>query len=1008
MVDTNNHPDLVGVFADANNDYLIGGQTDFTFHIKNQGNEPVGTFHVDILYSDDQTMGNGGELVLQRVTIDGGLAVNETIEQTVSLELSTRLLNARAQGEEDHAGAPAGTADGFGDYIGIVIDPDDDILEADETNNFGSTTGQDIDKITHHPWDVNGDNQVSQADIDDLLFLEGQSVAYDDESVFGYPINYGYSVGAGLDFDGDNVITAADGATIANYLGHFRDPNISESNPSTPLEVTLALNNDTGDSATDRITSDPVVVGLLSNGNGITSLQARLGKSGTYTDILNTLQSDGSFMLDLEQLSDLNGGSLPENGYAVDVVAKNSSGAIDFSTLFFAYEPTALYSETELVSLNLESGTVSYDFQIADFDSVEGDVERLEVYLVNVDDPMQTLLSSGASGEPLITVTDSDSLYDNSLVSINGEDVSLNLSSLSGGEREKAALFFKVLTSSPPSADPDSGSSSGDGRRVYYYSSSRGSRGSSARTGFSSGGSSGSGSGSGGSDSLSLLDYVEGDGFYVVYEQLSEEDSFTVLKELDLGGKKLTLNYDANGNFEGSNNDDFLEVILESVDARDPYGYNGDFLTVSATDARSVDAAEIAQAWTDAGLIALKTNKDIDFTLQKPEDKKLFDFQEDLLKASQDAFYSLGTNDIEGNALVLRELVELGNIYAEIDPQVSGTNQGTFLSTLWQSKGSDPVDDAASDLSDFWGDSGGQEAKLVSLQKELLKEVLQYETSDGVDVDSLFVDVAIQAGEEAFKEKILDESIIQDEPFEKAWSSVTGVEIELPPVPYATNSKAQNFLREYAPQIVDAGTAYGFQPELIAAVLHYELYHAGIEDSVQNFFARDIIWTEGDNETVLVQQITALSRRIDFDLVSFGPAQMTPGTLKQVVDTGGSFEREDGAPFTVGPTLSSIRPSDWETDKIDAQLRLLIDDSKAPLLVAARLAQILDAWEIADVDLIERFGTDYAYRIVSTLYPLGLTGNTGVNTTPEPSPRGNDIVDILPQMTTLLQEALSD
>lgn len=63
-----------------------------------------------------------------------------------------------------------------------------------------------------------------------------------------------------------------------------------------------------------------------------------MGKSGAYTNILSSLAADGSFTLTLEQLRELNGGSLPTNGYAVDVVAKNSSGAIDFSTFFFHYD----------------------------------------------------------------------------------------------------------------------------------------------------------------------------------------------------------------------------------------------------------------------------------------------------------------------------------------------------------------------------------------------------------------------------------------------------------------------------------------------------------------------------------------------------------------------------------------------------------------------------------------------------------------------------------------------
>ncbi|MEM6716349.1 MAG: hypothetical protein AAF622_14860, partial [Cyanobacteria bacterium P01_C01_bin.147] len=92
-----------------------------------------------------------------------------------------------------------------------------------------------------------------------------------------------------------------------------------------PLELLLALSNDTGRSDEDGLTADPTVSGQLSGADTITVLQARIG-SGSYVDISSTLQADGSFELDLEQLSDLNSGGLAYGDYTVEILARAASG----------------------------------------------------------------------------------------------------------------------------------------------------------------------------------------------------------------------------------------------------------------------------------------------------------------------------------------------------------------------------------------------------------------------------------------------------------------------------------------------------------------------------------------------------------------------------------------------------------------------------------------------------------------------------------------------------------
>ncbi|MEO1254285.1 MAG: hypothetical protein AAFY41_05300, partial [Bacteroidota bacterium] len=96
-------------------------------------------------------------------------------------------------------------------------------------------------------------------------------------------------------------------------------------------------------------------------------------------------------------------------------------------------------------------------------------------------------------------------------------------------------------------------------------------------------------------------------------------------------------------------------------------------------------------------------NKDID-DLTQQENTKVLDFQEDLLKATA------ATNKFTGhrqNADLLKEAVNLGNIYAEINPADNGLPGSEksidfFLDTLWQTKGDNSLSKSIDELNIFF------------------------------------------------------------------------------------------------------------------------------------------------------------------------------------------------------------------------------------------------------------------------------------------------------------------
>ena len=94
-----------------------------------------------------------------------------------------------------------------------------------------------------------------------------------------------------------------------------------EHTPETPT-ITASLANDTGTSQTDGITSNPEIQGRISTqGN---NLQA--GFNGNLVDISAIIQTDGTFSLTKETLTQINNGSLTDGEYSLQLRLSDSQG----------------------------------------------------------------------------------------------------------------------------------------------------------------------------------------------------------------------------------------------------------------------------------------------------------------------------------------------------------------------------------------------------------------------------------------------------------------------------------------------------------------------------------------------------------------------------------------------------------------------------------------------------------------------------------------------------------
>ncbi|MCI0535158.1 MAG: putative Ig domain-containing protein, partial [Verrucomicrobiales bacterium] len=102
--------------------------------------------------------------------------------------------------------------------------------------------------------------------------------------------------------------------------------------PPEQTQIQADLANDTGSSAADKITSDPTVAGKVDGLQNISKFLGRLdGGNPDPFDLSADLQSDGSFVLNTERLSDVFGAPLPDGLHTLHLQTLDSAGQVNAS-----------------------------------------------------------------------------------------------------------------------------------------------------------------------------------------------------------------------------------------------------------------------------------------------------------------------------------------------------------------------------------------------------------------------------------------------------------------------------------------------------------------------------------------------------------------------------------------------------------------------------------------------------------------------------------------------------
>jgi hypothetical protein len=134
--------------------------------------------------------------------------------------------------------------------------------------------------------------------------------------------------------------------------------------------VTAMLLNDTGSSASDRLTANPSVKGQVTDASAIVSLKAGFDgmPTGTFVDVTAALAADGRFTLDAAQLQQINGGALVDGARTLKLIAQDAAGnTSDVFNFVFTLDTTApVATTTSTLDTTATSVDISFNEAISD------------------------------------------------------------------------------------------------------------------------------------------------------------------------------------------------------------------------------------------------------------------------------------------------------------------------------------------------------------------------------------------------------------------------------------------------------------------------------------------------------------------------------------------------------------------------------------------------------------------------------------------------------------------
>ncbi|SEF48157.1 Ig-like domain (group 3) [Nitrosospira multiformis ATCC 25196] len=161
--------------------------------------------------------------------------------------------------------------------------------------------------------------------------------------------------------DNDFTVRATDVAgNSSEFSQKITRTEIPSGGDTVLPQLNAALVNDTGFSATDGITSNGSIIGTVSDNVGLTSLLAGFDAMPPeqYQEILDSVQTDGTFNLTSAQLAAINGAPLADGAHNLHLIARDGAGNTRSLELQFVLDTAAPSTPTLGLAPESDTGTL--------------------------------------------------------------------------------------------------------------------------------------------------------------------------------------------------------------------------------------------------------------------------------------------------------------------------------------------------------------------------------------------------------------------------------------------------------------------------------------------------------------------------------------------------------------------------------------------------------------------------------------------------------------------------
>lgn len=199
--------------------------------------------------------------------------------------------------------------------------------------------------------------------------------------------------------------------------------------------IAAALTQDTGSSATDRITNTAGITGMVNDQSPVTAFRARVQGNATWTDVSSNLAVDGNFSLTAAQLTQVYGATLIDGSYNLELEAVDAYGNV--SALF----STSWVLDTAL-ALNVSLDPTFDTAPIGDSQTTS-----LNITLTGQSDPGATVTLQGTSA---IADTQGKFTFSNLALAVGDNIFAVSAVDVAGNQRSSSLTIKRLVTNQTP------------------------------------------------------------------------------------------------------------------------------------------------------------------------------------------------------------------------------------------------------------------------------------------------------------------------------------------------------------------------------------------------------------------------------------------------------------------------------------------------------------------------------------------------------------------------------